>query len=261
MFLLFLFFKGFITATELLPVTRLSFGRTSLTGVKASYTLGRFECTGQAAISSKPTNCRDLFKMGHTLSGFYDVKGSSTQISSTYCDFSKSSTEMDYETRYGYIDVKTSSIHFFVTRTSIWSSSGNMTFDKEYLNLGGGMNLASGVFKAPKAGIYTFSFRGEATGVGTDYTGYGRVHLTRNGVVIASGHSDIYDARNGYLTLSVHGTLKLNKGDTITIRHEEGTIYSSSNSEIQFMGSIYGKKISSFPNFKRLESLFILIHV
>jgi len=43
--------------------------------------------------------------MSHTLSGFYYVKISSNQIASTYCDFSKSSTETGYET---FIDVKSS---------------------------------------------------------------------------------------------------------------------------------------------------------
>jgi len=35
-----------------------------------------------------------------------------------------------------------------------------MPFEKEYLSSGGGMNLASGVFTTPKAGIYAFTFKG-----------------------------------------------------------------------------------------------------
>ena len=93
---------------ELLPVTRLSFGRTDLIGVKASYTLGRFQCTGQAPVSSKPENCRALFQMGHTLSGFYLVKSGSNKIATTFCDFGKGSSEVGYETRIGTVDVITS---------------------------------------------------------------------------------------------------------------------------------------------------------
>jgi len=110
------FDEGYITATELLPITRLSFGRTNLIGVKASYTLGRFQCTGQAPVSSKPENCRTLFQMGHTISGFYLVKSGSTKVATTFCDFSKDSVEAGYETRIGNVDVISSPVQFYVQR-------------------------------------------------------------------------------------------------------------------------------------------------
>jgi len=207
-------------------------------GVKASYTLGRFECTGQATISSKPTNCRDLFKIGHTLSGFYDVKGSSSQIASTYCDFSKSSTETGYETRYGFFDVKSAPVHFFVTRTSSWSTLGTVPFEKEYLNLGGGMNLANGVFTAPKAGTYAFSFKGMGSATGSGYAGFGTTFLQKNNVDVAEGYSQTPGATSGYPTFSVHATLKLNKGDTISIRLGAGAMYGYLTSHTQFTGSL-----------------------
>jgi len=118
-----------------------------------------------------------------------------------------------------------------------------MPFEKEYLNLGGGMNLASGVFTAPKAGIYTFTFKGLGSGTNSPYNsnsaGYGEVFLQQNGADVARGLTQIHGATTGtYSTLSVHGTLKLNKGDKITIRHGGGTIYSESTSHIQFTGSL-----------------------
>ena len=118
-----------------------------------------------------------------------------------------------------------------------------MPFEKEYLNLGGGMNLKSGVFTAPKTGIYAFSFKGNGhyfdSLFGTSFAGYGFVHLQRNGAVVAQGSSWINGATSGTAsTLSVRGTLKLNKGDAITISHVTGTIYSTSDSDIQFTGSL-----------------------
>jgi len=114
-----------------------------------------------------------------------------------------------------------------------------MPFEKEYLNLGGGMNLASGVFTAPKAGTYVFFFRGNGLAAGSGYAGYGDVRLRRNGLDVLAGIAIINGATSGTAsTLSVHGTLKLNKGDTITIYHLAGTIYSGSGSDTHFTGSL-----------------------
>jgi len=114
-----------------------------------------------------------------------------------------------------------------------------MPFEKVYLNLGGGMNAASGVFTAPKAGIYAFSFVGDGYGSGSGHAGYGWVYLQRNGVNVAIGYSLISGAaRNTYSAFSIHATMKLDKGDTITISHFEGIIFSNGNSHIQFTGSL-----------------------
>jgi len=177
--------------------------------------------------------------MGHTLSGFYDVKSSSTQIASTYCDFSKSSTESGYETRYGFVDVKSSPVHFFVTRTTNWNTPGTMPFQKEYLNLGSGMNINTGVFTTPKAGIYIFSFNGIGSETSSGLAGWGGVNLQRNGADVSEGVSRILGATSDTLsTVSVHGTLKLNKGDTVAIRHEQGTMFSNADSQVHFTGSL-----------------------
>jgi len=109
--------------------------------------------------------------------------------------------------------------------------------------LGGGMNWASGVFTAPKAGIYAFSFKGNDFYTGFTFAGYGNVFLQRNGVDVARGLAEIYGATSSTRsrtkpTVSVHGTLKLNKGDTITIKHHGGWIFSDYNSDIQFTGSL-----------------------
>jgi len=177
--------------------------------------------------------------MGHTLSGFYDVKSSSTQIASTFCDFSKASTEAGYETRYGFVDVKSSPVHFFVTRITSWVTlNSTLPFEKEYLNLGGGMNLASGVFTAPRAGIYSFSFKGTAQGEKGTYTGFADLNLKRNGVAVSSGYSYVNDATSGKLTFSTEATLKLNVGDQITIFLWNGAIFSNGGSFTHFKGSL-----------------------
>jgi len=119
-----------------------------------------------------------------------------------------------------------------------------MPFEKEFLNLGGGMNLASGVFTAPKAGIYAFTFKGIGAASGLDVAGYGILSLQRNSVGVALGVSIIKGATEGTLsTLSVHATLKLNKGDAITIRLEEGAIHSGGGNDSHFTGSLIEEEL------------------
>jgi len=120
-------------------------------------------------------------------------------------------------------------------------------FEKEYLNLGGGMNLASGVFTVPKAGIYAFSFKGHGSETLSTYSGWAYVFLQRNGLDVARSDSKITGATTyTYSTVSVHGTFKLNKGDTIRIRLGGGTIYSDGYSWTQFTGSLIEEDLVIF---------------
>ena len=80
--------EGVITDKNVLPVTRLNFGRTLLETSSGIHTLGRFECTGTLALTGLPTSCQYLWLIGHTLNGFYSIKGAKL-MESVYCDFTK----------------------------------------------------------------------------------------------------------------------------------------------------------------------------
>jgi hypothetical protein len=78
--------SGVITDKNILPVTRLNFGRTQLATSSGVHTLGRFVCSGSVALNGFPTSCEDLWLIGHTLNGFYSIKGEK-MIESVYCEF------------------------------------------------------------------------------------------------------------------------------------------------------------------------------
>ena len=80
--------SGVITDKNILPITRLNFGRTQLATSSGVHTLGRFECSGQVAVTGMPKSCEDLWKIGHHLNGLYSVMGSE-MVESVYCDFTK----------------------------------------------------------------------------------------------------------------------------------------------------------------------------
>ncbi len=80
--------EGLITDSGILPITRLNFGRTPLETSSGVHTLGRFECTGQVAVTGMPKSCEDLWRTGHSLSGLYSVMGNA-MVESVYCDITK----------------------------------------------------------------------------------------------------------------------------------------------------------------------------
>jgi len=89
-----------------------------------------------------------------------------------------------------------------------------ISFEIETLNIGSAMNLTSGIFTAPKSGIYHFSF---TVIKDKNDRAWHSIFLRKNGenvgVALATGY-------NGAYTTSVLSTLKLNEGDKIDLYKE-----------------------------------------
>ena len=94
----------------------------------------------------------------------------------------------DYETRIGYLDLKSSpGVYFYVGRNSDYNSTRTVIpYEKERLNIGGGLDLTTGIFTAPTNGRYQFNLVAFANG---DRSG---VQLRLNGAItsVAFGVSD-----------------------------------------------------------------------
>ena len=121
-----------------------------------------------------------------------------------------------FQTWIGYADVKSSPTYFYVQRNASFNETKTpIPFDVELLNVGGAMNLNSGKFTAPVAGRYFFSFTELVRFPGSSALQYCRIHLYKNGVYIAQGHSDEISTLNQYENLSLQSTLNLDKGDEI----------------------------------------------
>jgi hypothetical protein len=121
----------------------------------------------------------------------------------------------------GYVDVKSTPVHFYVQRNSSFSTQDTpVPFDLARVNEGNAMDLTSGKFTAPRPGIYFFSF----TGVGRLYESsssyiYFYSSLYLNGGVI--GSSNVYEY-NGPVDqrspLTLQSTLNLKKGDQLWVQ-------------------------------------------
>ncbi|EFX69011.1 vertebrate gliacolin-like protein [Daphnia pulex] len=168
------------------------------------------------AINGLPSSCGDLKMIGHIWSGFYSVMGSA-MMESVYCDFTKLPSDAGFQKWIGYADVKSAPVHFYVQRNSnFFSENTSIPFDLALVNEGNAMNLTSGIFTAPRPGIYFFSFTGSARlSSSSSYVGF-YSYLYLNGDIIGTGRVSEYNGPvNQYSPFTLQSTLNLKKGDQL----------------------------------------------
>ena len=124
----------------------------------------------------------------------------------------------------GKVDVKSSSVKFYVQRSSSFNLKNvPIPFEVETLNDGGAMNLKTGIFTAPRPGAYFFSFSG--LGINGDLS----VRLYVNDSHIGSGFSQM-----NWQTLSLQSTLQLKMGDKVSVRiSHAGELWDKPNLDTQ----------------------------
>ncbi len=94
-----------------------------------------------------------------------------------------------------------------------------INYHYEKLNIGGAINLKTGVFRAPRPGIYHFSFIGTKHWLDTDAGVYFRL----NGKHVSASY--VRGFMTAVLHLNLEATLKLAVGDVIDVyKYRGGTI-------------------------------------
>ena len=130
------------------------------------------------------------------------------------------------ETLIGIVDIKSSPVQFYVQRTSSYSTVETVIpWQVTRLNLGNAMNVGSGVFTAPKGGVYHFHFTGYATSTSQN------PEIRVNGESIGQSF-----CRDG--TCTMHSTVELKESDTVAVFLRGGTLFEDvpNNSFTHFTG-------------------------
>lgn len=130
----------------------------------------------------------------------------------------------------------TSAVHFHVQRKTPWKTQGVVPFEIEQLNVGGAMELSSGIFTAPKSGIYHFSL----SGIKDSNSGDTYVNLLRKfddkSEIMAVAYAD---NSSSYGSLGFTATVRIKKADIIALSIYKGALYDSSyHSYTSFTGSL-----------------------
>ena len=102
--------------------------------------------------------------------------------------------------------------------------NATVPFDILQTNIGGGMDMQSGYFTAPSAGVYMFS----AIGLGSQSSAFG---LKLNGVYISYSFCNSATGTNG-----LQGVLQLNFGDQVSLCLVVGSIFDNATPHFHFTG-------------------------
>ncbi len=125
----------------------------------------------------------------------------------------------DFQKWIGYVDVKSEPVHFYVQRNSSFSTQDTpIPFEFAWVNEGNAMDLPSGIFTAPRPGIYFFSFTGVAYLKSSSWATFDS-YLYLNGNRIGTSNVKEQNAPiDQYNPLTLQSTLNLQKGDRVWVQ-------------------------------------------
>ena len=130
----------------------------------------------------------------------------------------------------GSIDVKSSPVYFYVQKNNSHSGDNStVTFEIEQLNVGGAMDLSSGIFTAPTSGTYLFTFSGRKSI--NQQTAW--VSLYWNDSPVASAYAQ---ATVDIITMSLSSTLHLQQSDQVRLVLRNGELFDNSHKNSHFNG-------------------------
>jgi hypothetical protein len=116
-------------------------------------------------------------------------------------------------------------VYFYAQKTSSYGEQGPIPFEIAAVNIGGALDIKTGMFTAPVSGVYFFSFDAYSN------SNEGRVQLQKNGVNVGQSYDYHRGGYGGSHSPQLHlaSILQLDAGDEIQINLRSGQIYEDAN--------------------------------
>ena len=137
---------------------------------------------------------------------------------------------LGYETVIGVNDVKTGAgaVSFYAIRNTPYSTTNSVIpYDGLQLNIGGGMNLKTGVFTVPVNGRYFITFKATS----------GKANAS-NWLVLGlnDGVIGVSTATTNWISMPLFATMNLKKGDKIYAKLADGSLMDDGLHHTHFSG-------------------------
>ncbi|KAK4026441.1 hypothetical protein OUZ56_015439 [Daphnia magna] len=184
-----------------------------------------------------PKSCADLKNNGHTSNGMFLIMGVK-MVETVFCDFSKPTSDQNFQKWIGFADVKSSPVYFHAQRIGNYGAANTgIPFNQLRLNVGGALNPVTGVFLAPKAGRYFFAYSG------LSWDSNAKVQLQMKSATV--GWFKIGEAHcTPFNTFALQSIIDLKQGDEIRIIHIHGVIHDrDGNNFSNFVGLLLEEDI------------------
>jgi len=149
--------NGLITDMSALPITAFVYGDLIYESQIAQIEIGRLKCQGQKQMQPKEIsdNCSNLKRGGVSQSGNYVMSDGNV----AFCDMSKSMNDENIQSTIGEIHYK--DVMFVASSHSgEYVPVGTISFQSTDYDYQANFDKNSGIFEAPKTGLYLFSFNG-----------------------------------------------------------------------------------------------------
>ena len=124
-------------------------------------------------------------------------------------------------------------------RTNVYGTGSIIPFQVEHLNVGGGMNLTTGIFTVPVDGIYHFEYSGMKDSSANKLI----IQLQINGTAVGRAETNPFATGSGD-SLSLTVSLRLKKYDRVNLFNEYGVLYDYETFHTQFTGWLVEEDLS-----------------
>ncbi|CAG0900810.1 unnamed protein product [Darwinula stevensoni] len=191
---------------------------------------GGLVCRGEAPRPENPaTSCSSLRRAGNTRTGYHLISRKKGRLDVVLCQMDLDETDPKFQMETSAL-IQDGAVIFDAFRRSDYITENSVIrYESTEVNIGDAMDPNTGVFTAPIAGIYSFSFH--------YYTDdFGLVHIRQNELVKAAMYTFYTSDLGEHDVPGQSVVLQLAEGDTVDVYLFFGKAMSNTDRYVHFVG-------------------------